>query len=71
MHLENVDWNWVVNGSNYSVTGTAHIDLYNPNSTLLGGGGLSGFAGHVSIDGIVGHLVEAFGGNLDPANCPW
>jgi RHS repeat-associated protein len=70
LHLENVG-NWSVNGGTYSIPGTAHIDLYNPNSTSQGGGGLGGIVGHVGVDGLVGHLVQIVHSNIDPATCPW
>jgi hypothetical protein len=47
------------------VVGTAHIDLSNPDT------GFGGIAGHVLIDGLWGHVVQFFGGNIDPKNCPF
>jgi hypothetical protein len=70
LHLENLG-NWSVSGCAYSVSATAHVDLYNPNATSQGGGGAGGIAGHVGIDFIIGHFVQALGSNIDPANCPW
>jgi RHS repeat-associated protein len=70
LHLENLG-GWSLNGDTRSIAGTAHIDLYNPNGTSQGGGGLGGLAGHVGIDGVVGPLVQIFHSNIDPANCPW
>jgi RHS repeat-associated protein len=70
VHLENLG-NWSVSGCTYSINATAHIDLYNPNPSSQGGGGLGGFAGHVGIDGVIGHVVQGLGSNIDPANCPW
>ena len=71
LHLENLGGWSVSGGGTYSIGGTAHIDLYNPNSSSNGGGGLGGIAGHVGIDGIVGHLADLLHTNIDPANCPW
>jgi hypothetical protein len=62
--MRNLGAGHVSNGT-YSISGTAHIDLYNPDS------GVGGIAGHSVIDGIWGHLVQALGKNIDPANCPW
>jgi RHS repeat-associated protein len=70
VHLENLG-SWSVSGGTYTIAGTAHIDLYNPNDASQGGGGLGALAGHVGIDGVVGHLAQAVGSNIDPANCPW
>jgi len=70
LHLEHLG-SWNVSGSTYSIGGTAHIDLYNPNATSNGGGGLGGIAGHLGIDGVVGHLADLLHRNIDPANCPW
>jgi len=53
--LEHVDWNWVVSGSNYGLKGTAHIDLYNPDT------GLGAMAEYSFVDGIWGHIVDALG----------
>jgi RHS repeat-associated protein len=73
LHLENLsntnDWD---NGDGtYSVTGTAHLDLYNPNSGAAGGEGIGGVAGHGAVDFILGHLIQALGSNIDPSHCPW
>ncbi len=62
---------WSINDTTYTITGTAHLDLYNPNGSSLGGGGLGGLAGHVGIEGILGTLIDALGENIDPAHCPW
>ena len=71
LHLENLNWNPVGDDGSYSANAKAHIDLYNPNGTSKGGGGLGGLAGHVGDDFLLGHLVQALGSNIDPANCPW
>jgi len=71
LHLENLGSSWSVSGCTYSISATAHIDLYNPNSSSHGGGGLGGMAGHAGIDGVIGHVVQGLGSNIDPANCPW
>jgi len=68
--LENLNWNPVGDDGSYSANAKAHIDLYNPNGTSKGGGGLGGLAGHVGDDFLLGHLVQALS-NIDPANCPW
>jgi RHS repeat-associated protein len=73
LHLENLsntdDWD---NGDGtYTVTGTAHLDLYNPNSGAAGGGGIGGLAGHVGIDGLLGHIMQLLKSNIDPSHCPW
>ena len=65
LHLENLSWAPVSADGIYTANLTGHIDLYNPDS------GWGGIAGHSAIDGIWGHLVQALGSNLDPANCPW
>ncbi len=63
LHLENLgSWSPL---SGTPANGTAHIDLYNPNH------GLGGLAGHVGVDGIVGHLSQIFRSNIDPSACPW
>ncbi len=64
LHAENLG-SWSVSNSIYNIGGTAHIDLYNPDT------GAGGIAGHVAIDGIWGHIVQAFGGDIDPKNCPF
>jgi RHS repeat-associated protein len=73
LHLENLSptGTWLNSNGTYTITGTAHIDLYNPNGTSQGGGGAGGVAGHLAIDVLIGHLVQALGSNIDPANCPW
>jgi hypothetical protein len=73
MHLENLSptSTWLNSNGTYTVSGTAHIDLYNPNNTSQRGGGAGGIAGHVGIDFLVGHLIQALRSNIDPANCPW
>lgn len=42
-----------------SFFGMVHIDLYNPDD------GIWGLMGHVFVDGIWGHIVQFFGGNID------
>jgi RHS repeat-associated protein len=64
IHLENLG-SWSASGGVYTIGGTAHIDLYNPN---VGPGGI---AGHIGIDGLVGHLADLLRTNIDPAHCPW
>lgn len=64
MHLENLG-SWSVSGGIYSIGGTAHIDLFNPDT------GFGGIAGHVFVDGAWGHIVQLFGGNIDPKGCPF
>lgn len=64
LHVENVG-SWAVVGGMYGITATTHIDLYNPHS------GVGGFFGHVLVDGALGHVVQFFGGNIDPTGCPF
>ena len=64
LHLENLG-SWNNSNGVYSINGTAHIDLYNPDS------GAGGVAGHVAVDGLWGHVVQAFGGDIDPSTCPF
>jgi len=68
VHLENLSptSTWLNNDGTYTVNGTAHIDLFNPNNEDV-----ESVGGHVGVDGLIGHLVQALGGNIDPANCPW
>jgi RHS repeat-associated protein len=70
LHLENLG-NWSSNNGTYGFSGTAHIDIYNPNGSSHGGGGFGGVVGHVGVDGIVGHVVQILHSNIDPSNCPW
>ena len=63
LHLENLGGWSPLSGT--PANGTAHIDLYNPND------GLGGIAGHVGVDGLVGHLSQIFHSNIDPSTCPW
>jgi len=70
IHLENLTWS-LSDGGVYSANATAHIDLFNPNSASVGGGGLGGLFGHIGIDGLGGHLAQLFGANIDPASCPF
>jgi hypothetical protein len=71
LHLENLDSSWSMGSGTYSIGGTAHIYLFNPNPTSLGGGGLVGLAGHVGVDGVWGHIVQFFGANIGPKSCPF
>ena len=73
VHLENLSdpTTWVNGKGTYTAAATAHIDLYNPNNSSIGGGGIGGKAGHVGVDVLLGHLIQALGSNLDPRNCPW
>jgi RHS repeat-associated protein len=64
LHLENLG-SWSLNGGTYSISGTAHIDLFNPDT------GIGGVAGHVGVDGVGGHVAQFFGGNIDPSSCPF
>ena len=64
VHFENLG-DWSVTDGAYSISGTGHIDLSNPNN------GIAGFAGHVVIDGMWGHIVQFFGGDIDPTHCPY
>ncbi|MGH9352352.1 MAG: hypothetical protein ACRD2G_09355, partial [Terriglobia bacterium] len=64
IHLENLG-SWSVNGGMYAVPATAHIDLFNPNN------GLGGLAGHGLVDMVGGHVVQFFGGSIDPRGCAW
>ncbi len=68
VHLENLSptSTWLNNNGTYTVTGTAHIDLFNPNNEDV-----ESVGGHVGVDGLIGHLVQALDGNIDPAHCPW
>ncbi len=68
LHLENLSPTdtWLNDNGTYTVDGTAHIDLFNPNSRDVVGVG-----GHVGVDGLIGHLTQSLGGNIDPARCPW
>jgi RHS repeat-associated protein len=62
LHLENLG---DFGDGSFGVVGTAHIDLFNPDT------GLGGIAGHLSVDGAWGHIVQLFGGNIDPKRCPF
>jgi RHS repeat-associated protein len=64
LHLENLG-GWSTDGGTYNIGGTAHIDLFNPNN------GFGGIAGHVGGDFFGGHIVQLFGGNIDPKPCPY
>ena len=64
LHLENLG-SWAVNNGTYSISGTAHIDLFNPDI------GFVGILGHSGVDYIWGHIVQFFGGNIDPTQCPF
>jgi RHS repeat-associated protein len=64
LHLENLG-SWSVADGSYSIDGTAHIDLFNPNT------GFGGIAGHVGVDFLWGHVVQFFGGSIDPSRCPY
>jgi hypothetical protein len=39
--------------------------LFNPNN------GATGKIGHVTVDGLWGHITQLFGGNIDPRTCPF
>jgi hypothetical protein len=62
LHLENLG---NLGDGTFGVVGTAHIDLFNPDT------GIGGIAGHVGVDGLWGHIVQFFGGNIDPKACPF
>ena len=68
VHLENLSPTdtWLNNDGSYTVDGTAHIDLFNPDNADV-----EGVGGHVGVDGLIGHLDQVFGGNIDPSHCPW
>ncbi len=65
LHLENLGGWSVSGGTTYTIGATAHIDLFNPDT------GVGGIAGHVLVDGLWGHVVQFFGGNIDPKACPF
>jgi hypothetical protein len=62
LHLENLG---NFGDGTFGVVGTAHIDLFNPDT------GIGGIAGHVGDDVVWGHIVQFFGGNIDPKACPF
>ena len=62
LHLENLGY---MGDGTLTEVGTAHIDLGNPDA------GLGGKAEHVGVDGLWGHIVQFFGGDIDPGTCPW
>jgi len=64
LHLENLG-SFSVSDGTYTIGATAHIDLFNPDT------GAGGIAGHVLDDGAWGHIVQFFGGNIDPNGCPF
>ena len=68
LHLENLlnrgNRTQTSNGS-VTLTGKAHLDLYDPDT------GLAGMAGHGVIDGLIGHIADLLRSNIDPASCPW
>jgi RHS repeat-associated protein len=65
LHLENLG-TWTLNDDGtWSVSATAHLDLFNPND------GLAGLIGHGVVDFVGGHLIQFFGGNIDPGFCPF
>ena len=68
VHLENLSPTdtWLNSNGTSTVDGTAHIDLFNPNNYDV-----ESVGGHVGVDGLIGHLAQAIGGNIDPARCPW
>jgi len=48
-----------------TLSGNAHLDLYDPDT------GLAGMIGHGIIDGLIGHIADLLRRDIDPANCPW
>ena len=70
LHVENLG-SWSVTDGTYSIDATAHIDLFSPNPSSIGGGGLGGLVGHIFVDWLVGHIVQFSGGNIDPRTCPY
>ena len=68
LHLEklNDSTNETINSDGtVTLTGKAHLDLYDPDT------GLAGMMGHGIIDGLMGHIADLLRRNIDPANCPW
>jgi RHS repeat-associated protein len=65
LHLEDLGSFSVSDDGTYTIGATAHIDLFNPDT------GTGGIAGHVLDDGFWGHIVQFFGGNIDPKACPF
>jgi len=65
IHFENASGPALGVSGTYIVSGTSHIDLYNPNT------GFVGVAGHSAVDYVGGHAVQLFGGNIDPSSCPF
>ena len=65
IHFENVSVPAPGGSGTYIVSGTSHIDLYNPNT------GFVGIAGHSAVDYVGGHVVQLMGGNIDPSSCPF
>ena len=65
LHLENLGRSWSFSDGTYTIGATAHIDLFSPDT------GAGGIAGHVLVDGAWGHIVQFFGGNIDPKACPF
>jgi hypothetical protein len=65
LHLKNLG-TWTLNDDGtWSVSATAHLDLFNPND------GLAGLTGHGVVDFLGGHIVQFFGGNIDPGSFPF
>ena len=68
LHLENLlnSGNRTQNSNgSVTLTGKAHLDLYDPDS------GLAGIVGHGVIDGLIGHIADWLHSNIDPEHCPW
>ena len=65
VHFENVADVWTLTDGVYSISGTAHLDLANANQIPFG------LLGHWIIDGIGGNVAQFFGGDIDPAHCPF
>ena len=68
LHLEklNDSTNETINSDGtVTLAGKAHLDLYDPDT------GLVGMMGHGIIDGLMGHIADLLRRNIDPANCPW
>lgn len=65
VHLEGTAQSWTSSNGAWATSGTAHLDIGNPNYIPVG------TAVHTFWDGLIGHLADFMGSNIDPANCPW
>jgi hypothetical protein len=64
LHVEQLRVPNCVNGSCSIASQNSHKDLFNPDADL------AGLLGHVFVDGIWGHIVQWFNGDLDDRCAP-